>query len=158
MSTTDDNNSSGDPVEYKAPDITLLGADHIRAYRESNGEVGYLWNGVPTLLLTTTGRRSGEPRTSALIFGTDGDDFLVVASMGGAPMHPQWFLNVEADSNAEIQVKDRSLKVTARAASAAEKPRLWDIVRNVWPNYDVYQSRTDRDIPVVILTPVTENG
>ena len=77
-----------DEPGYQAPDITLVGEEHIRRYRETDGEVGYLWNGVPTLLLTTTGRRSGEPRTSALIFGRDGDDYLVVASMGGAPSTP----------------------------------------------------------------------
>ena len=152
--STDDANSP----QYKAPDITLLGADHIAAYRESNGEVGYLWNGVPTLLLTTTGRRSGEQRTSALIFGTDGDDFLVVASMGGAPSHPQWYLNLQANPQAEIQVKADVIAVVARTASASEKPRLWDIVRGVWPNYDVYQSRTDRDIPVVVLSPAKTDG
>ena len=139
--------------KYTAPDITLLGEDHVKAYRESDGEVGYLWNGVPTLLLTVVGRRTGEPRTTPLIFATDGDDHLVVASMGGAPMHPQWYRNLVANPRAEIQVKADRLQVVARTASPAEKPRLWDIVRGVWPNYDVYQSRTDRDIPVVVLSP-----
>lgn len=139
--------------EYQAPDLNLLGESHIRAYRESNGEVGYLWNGVPTLLLTTTGRRSGQPRTSALIFGRDGDDYLVVASMGGAPAHPLWYENLLVDHRAEIQVQADHLTVQARTASADDKPRLWEIVRGVWPNYDVYQSRTARDIPVVILSP-----
>ncbi|HEY3995763.1 MAG TPA: nitroreductase family deazaflavin-dependent oxidoreductase [Mycobacterium sp.] len=131
----------------------LLGDDHIRAYRESDGEVGYIWNGVPTLLLTATGRRTGRKLTSPLIFARDGDDYLVVASMGGAPKHPLWYLNLQANPEAEIQVKAETLSVVARTASAAEKPRLWKIVTEVWPNYDVYQSRTDRDIPVVILRP-----
>ena len=139
--------------DYKAPDLTLLGEDHIRAYRETDGEVGYEWNGAPTLLLTTTGRRSGEPRTSPLIFGRDGDDYLIVASVGGMPKHPAWYLNLRADPNASIQVKADHLDVVARAASPDEKPRLWQIVNEVWPNYDVYQSRTDRDIPVVVLSP-----
>jgi deazaflavin-dependent oxidoreductase (nitroreductase family) len=138
---------------YQAPDISLLGEEHIRRYRETGGEVGYLWNGVPTLLLTTTGRRSGEPRTSALIFGRDGDDYLVVASMGGAPQHPSWYLNITANPDAQIQVKADHLAVIARTASDDEKPRLWQIVTEVWPNYDVYQSRTDRTIPVVVLSP-----
>ncbi len=141
--------------DHVQPDLTLLGPSHIKAYRETGGEVGYLWNGVPSLLLTVTGRKSGEPRTSALIFAQDGDDYLVVASMGGAPMHPQWFLNIQTNADAEIQVKDQIFPVVARAATADEKPRLWDIVTNVWPNYDVYQSRTERDIPVVILSPAT---
>jgi deazaflavin-dependent oxidoreductase (nitroreductase family) len=138
---------------YTAPDITLLGEEHIRRYRETNGDVGYLWNGVPTLLLTTTGRRSGEERTSALIFGRDGDDYLVVASMGGAPNHPAWYLNLSANPDARIQVKADHIPVVARTASDDEKPRLWQIVNEVWPNYDVYQTRTDRAIPVVVLSP-----
>ena len=138
---------------YTAPDLALVGADHVAAYRESGGEVGYIWNGVPTLLLSVTGRRSGRSHTSALIFGRDGDDYLVVASMGGAPRHPNWYLNLQADPVATIQVRDRQLTVTARTASAAEKPRLWAIMTGVWPNYDVYQARTDRDIPVVVLSP-----
>lgn len=138
---------------YTQPDLLLLGDDHVRAYRESGGEVGYLWNGVPTLLLTATGRRTGRKLTSPLIFARDGDDYLIVASMGGAPRHPNWFLNLQAKPEAEIQVKAETLPVVARAASATEKPRLWKIVTDVWPNYDVYQSRTDRDIPVVVLSP-----
>jgi deazaflavin-dependent oxidoreductase (nitroreductase family) len=140
-------------AEYKQPDLLLLGDDHIRAYRESDGEVGYIWNGVPTLLLTATGRRTGRKLTSPLIFARDGDDYLVVASMGGAPKHPLWYLNLQANPEADIHVKAETLSVVARTASAAEKPRLWKIVTEVWPNYDVYQSRTDRDIPVVILRP-----
>jgi deazaflavin-dependent oxidoreductase (nitroreductase family) len=138
---------------YTPPDITLVGDDHIRAYRESNGEVGYLWNGVPTLLLTTTGRTSGQPRTSALIFGSDGEDRLVIASYGGAPQHPAWYLNLLAEPQAEIQVKAEHLPVVGRTAGLEEKPRLWQIMCDQWPNYDVYQTRTDREIPLVILSP-----
>lgn len=138
---------------YTPPDLLLVGEDHVRAYRETGGETGYLWNGVPTLLLTVTGRRTGRSLTSALIFGRDGDDYLVVASMGGATRHPSWYLNLQADPAATIQVRADELAVVARTASAEEKPRLWKIMTGVWPNYDVYQSRTDRDIPVVVLTP-----
>ena len=141
-----------DPT-YRAPDLVLVGESHIKAYRESNGEIGYLWNGVPTLLLTVRGRTTGEPRTSALIFGRDGDNYLVVASMGGAPKHPLWYRNLLAEPRAEIQVKGEHIAVVARTASPADKPRLWKIMTDVWPNYDVYQSRTDRDIPVVVLSP-----
>ena len=139
--------------EYTQPDITLLGEDHVRAYRESGGEAGYIWNGVPTLLLTVTGRRTGRALTSPLIFARDGDDYLVVASMGGAPKHPMWYLNLQANPQAKIQVRADEMAVTARTATVDEKARLWQIVTEVWPNYDVYQSRTDRDIPVVVLTP-----
>ncbi len=138
---------------YKAPDLTLLGDEHVRRYRETGGEVGYLWNGVPTLLLTTTGRRSGQARTNALIFGRDGDDYLVVASYGGAPRHPAWYLNLTAHPEAEIQVRDQRLPVVARTGPDDEKPRLWRTMTELWPNYDVYESRTDRAIPVVVLSP-----
>jgi len=138
---------------YTAPDITLVGDDHVKAYRETNGEQGYLWNGATSLLLTTTGRKSGEPRTSALIYAQDGADYLVVASMGGAPQHPSWYLNLTANPEAEVQVKADHVPVTARTASDDEKPRLWKIVTEQWPNYDVYQTRTDRVIPLVVLSP-----
>lgn len=138
---------------HENPDYSLLNENHVEAYRESDGEVGYLWNGAPTLLLTTTGRRSGEPRVAPLIFGRDGDDYLIVASVGGMPKHPAWYLNLQADPSAHIQVKGDHFDVVARTASDDEKPRLWQIVNEVWPNYDVYQARTDRQIPVVILSP-----
>jgi deazaflavin-dependent oxidoreductase (nitroreductase family) len=138
---------------YTQPDLTLIGESHIEAYRETNGETGYIWNGAPTLLLTTTGRKTGEPRTSAMIFGRDGDDYLVIASTGGSPKHPSWYLNLVADPKAEIQVKAEHIRVTARTASDEEKPRLWKLMTDIWPNFDVYQTRTDRVIPLVVLTP-----
>ena len=141
-------------ANYVPTDLTLLGEDHVRAYRETGGDVGYIWNGVPTLLLTTRGRRTGTSRTTPLIFGRDGDGYLVVASMGGAPRHPSWYLNLEAHPEAEIEVRVRHLHVVAHTASDTEKPRLWKIMTDLWPNYDVYQARTDRVIPVVALTPV----
>jgi deazaflavin-dependent oxidoreductase (nitroreductase family) len=139
---------------YKAPDTSLLGEEHIRRYRETDGEVGYLWNDAPSLLLTTVGRRSGRPRTSALIFARDGEDYLVVASQGGAPTHPNWYFNLTANPEVEVQVKGDRFRATARSATDAEKARLWKIVTETWPNYDVYQTRTERPIPVVILSPV----
>ncbi|MGY1774198.1 nitroreductase family deazaflavin-dependent oxidoreductase [Blastococcus sp. SYSU D00813] len=138
---------------YQQIDGTLLNAEHVQRYRETDGEVGYIWNGVPILLLTTTGRKSGEPRTTPLIFARDGDDYLVVASQGGAPTHPNWYLNLLQDPRAEIQVRAEHIPVTGRTATDEERPRLWDVVRGPWPNYDVYQERTDRVIPVVVLTP-----
>ncbi len=138
---------------YTAPDLGLVGPEHVRRYQETNGEAGYIWNGVPTLLLTTTGRRTGEARTTPLIFGRDGDDYLVVASMGGAPTHPNWYRNLVAQPSADIQVRADHVSVTARTAEDVEKPRLWKIMTDAWPNYDVYQSRTDRVIPLVVLTP-----
>ncbi len=140
-------------AQYQQPDLSLVGPEHVRRYQETKGEEGYLWNGVPTLLLTTTGRRSGQPRTNALIFGRDRDDYIVVASMGGAPSHPSWYLNLLDHPEAEIQVQAEHRQVTARTAGEEEKPRLWKVMTDSWPNYDAYQSRTDRVIPVVVLTP-----
>lgn len=140
-------------TNYQRPDLGLLGVEHTRRYQETDGEVGYIWNGVPTLLLTTTGRKTGQRRTTPLIFARDGEDYLIVASLGGAPKHPQWYLNLQADPKATIQVRAEHIDVIARTANAEEKPRLWGVVTGVWPNYDVYQSRTDRSIPVVVLTP-----
>ena len=142
-------------AEYKPTDISLLGPEHVKRYQETDGEVGYIWNDATTLLLTHTGRKSGEPRTTPLIYAQDGDDLLIVASMGGAPMHPQWYLNLEADPKAHVQIKGDHLDVTARTATDDEKPRLWSIVTAQWPNYDAYQERTDRVIPLVVLTPVS---
>ena len=139
---------------HENPDYSLLGEDHVRRYQETDGEIGYWWNGAPTLLLTTTGRRSGEARTTPLIFGRDGDDYLVVASVGGMPTHPAWYLNLVDDPSARIQVRGEHIDVVARTAQADEKPRLWRVVNDVWPNYDTYQERTDRVIPVVVLSPV----
>ena len=138
---------------YRQPDFTLLGEEHVRRYQETDGEVGYIWNGVPILLLTTTGRRSGTSRTTPLIHGRDGADYLVVASMGGAPRHPYWYENLRAEPSARIQVLAEHIDVTARTASDVEKPRLWKVMSDQWPNYDVYQTRTERAIPVVVLSP-----
>jgi deazaflavin-dependent oxidoreductase (nitroreductase family) len=138
---------------HENPDYSLLGDDHVRQYQETDGETGYWWNGAPTLLLTTTGRRSGEARTTPLIFGRDGDDHVIVASVGGGPDHPAWYLNLRDDPNAHIQVKGEHLDVVARTAGENEKPRLWKLMNDVWPNYDRYQERTDRVIPVVVLSP-----
>jgi deazaflavin-dependent oxidoreductase (nitroreductase family) len=138
---------------YQAPDLLLLGEEHVRRYQETDGEVGYIWNGVPIVLLTTTGRKSGQPRTTPLIHARDGDDYLVVASMGGAPQHPNWYMNLVADSSAQIQDRSAHIDVLARTAGEDEKARLWKIASELWPNYDVYQSRTERVIPVVVLSP-----
>jgi deazaflavin-dependent oxidoreductase (nitroreductase family) len=138
--------------KYITPDMTYLGESHIQVYRETDGETGYLWNGVPSLLLTTTGRKSGLERTSPLIFTYHRDDFLVVASQGGAPVHPNWYFNLLGNPKANVQIKAEKFDVIARTATDEEKPELWEAVTTNWPNYDLYQSRTDRPIPVVILS------
>ncbi|MBQ0895919.1 nitroreductase family deazaflavin-dependent oxidoreductase [Micromonospora sp. U56] len=130
-------------------------ADHIRRYVETGGEQGHEWRpGVFTLLLTTRGRRSGKLRRTALIYGRDGDDYLVVASQGGAPQHPAWYLNLLADPEAEVQVGAETFAVRTRTAGPEEKPRMWRTMVDIWPAYDDYQTRTDREIPVVVLERV----
>ena len=126
-------------------------ADHARRYIETNGEDGHIWRGVPTLLLTTTGQRTGQPYTTPLIYGTDGDRYLVVASRGGAPQHPQWYRNLLAHPDVAVQVQAERFRARARTASPEEKPALWQRMASIWPAYDEYHARTSRDIPVVIL-------
>lgn len=138
---------------YTPPDVSLIGNEHVRRYRETSGEVGHLWNGATILLLTTIGRKSGEPRTSALIFAYDGDDMLLIASQGGAPTHPAWYHNLTANPQVEVQVKDKKMTATARTAVGTEKERLWKVMTAQWPNYDVYTTRTTRDIPLVVISP-----
>jgi deazaflavin-dependent oxidoreductase (nitroreductase family) len=118
---------------------------------ETDGAEGHEWRGTTVLILTTTGRRSGEQRSTPLIYQPHGDDYIVVASKGGAPDHPAWYLNLEADSEATVQVLGDRFKATARTASPDEKPELWKLMTGTWPAYDDYQSNTSRDIPVVVL-------
>jgi deazaflavin-dependent oxidoreductase (nitroreductase family) len=130
----------------------LFGAEHVRAYRETNGAQGYQWRGTTILLLTTTGRASGQERTTPLIHRTDGNDrWVVVASKGGAPDHPDWYKNLEANPEVTIQVKDERIPVRARTAQGDERQRLWKLMTDVWPPYDDYQEKTERQIPVVVL-------
>jgi deazaflavin-dependent oxidoreductase (nitroreductase family) len=133
-------------------DDELFGAEHVRVYQRTGGARGYHWRGTTILLLTTTGRNSGEPRTMPLIHRTDGDRWVVVASKGGAPQHPDWYLNLQADPQAEIQVMADVIPVVATTAEGEERSRLWSLMKEVWPAYDEYQVKTDREIPVVVLT------
>ena len=125
--------------------------DHIREYVESGGERGHRWKGTDTLLLTTRGRKSGDLRRTALIYGEDGDRYVVVASYGGRPHHPAWYLNIEADQNVTLQVKDETFQATARTATPEERERLWGTMAAIWPAYDEYQAKTDREIPIVVI-------
>jgi deazaflavin-dependent oxidoreductase (nitroreductase family) len=134
-------------------DEDLFGQEHVRVYRETDGERGYDWKrGTNILLLTTKGRRSGEEHTTPLIHRTDDDRWVVVGSQGGAPSDPGWVKNIEADPDAvEIQVKGDRIPVHASVAEGEERDRLWKRMNEVWPDYDRYQERTDREIPVVVL-------
>ncbi len=132
-------------------DDELFGAEHVRVYRETGGARGYRWRGTTILLLSTTGRRSGEPRTTPLIHRVDGDAWVIVASKGGAPDHPAWYENLQANPEAEIQVRDEVIPVRARDAEGEERTRLWTRMTEDWPAYDDYQGKTEREIPVVVL-------
>ena len=130
----------------------LFGQEHVDRYRATGGEEGHEWQGTQTLLLTTKGRKSGEPRTSPLIYAPHGDDaYTVVASKGGWPAPPAWYLNLSEEPEVEVQVKDDVFKARARTATAEEKPEMWKTMASEWPAYDEYQSNTDREIPVVVL-------
>jgi deazaflavin-dependent oxidoreductase (nitroreductase family) len=129
----------------------LFGQEHVKRYRETDGEEGHDWQGTQTLILTTTGRKSGEERPTPLIYGRSGDDYLVVASKGGADEPPAWYLNLEAQPEVDVQVKGDRFKAHARTATADEKPELWKTMSSEWPAYDEYQQKTDREIPVVVL-------
>jgi len=140
--------------EYTAPDLSLFGEEHVRRYQETNGEIGYEWNGVPILLLTTTGRKTGESRTAPLIFGRDGERYIVVASKGGMPEHPLWYRNLVEHPTVKVQIKDEHFTARARTAEGDERERDWDLMAAQWPNYNVYTQRTTRVIPVVVLERV----
>jgi proline iminopeptidase len=130
----------------------LFGDEHVRRYRETGGEVGHEWReGSTILLLTTKGRKSGEPRTTPLIYAQDGDRYVIVASKGGAPEHPGWYRNIEKDPGVELQVKDDVFTAHARTAEGEERERLWRKANEVWSHYDEYATKTDREIPVVVL-------
>jgi deazaflavin-dependent oxidoreductase (nitroreductase family) len=129
----------------------LFGQEHVERYRATDGEEGHDWQGTQTLILTTKGRRSGEQRSTPLIYGKSGDDYLIVASKGGADEPPAWYLNLEADPEVEVQVKGDVFKARARDATPDEKPEMWKTMVAEWPQYDEYQEKTDREIPVVVL-------
>jgi deazaflavin-dependent oxidoreductase (nitroreductase family) len=126
-------------------------ADHVRQYVETDGADGHLWRGVPTLLLTTHGRKSGKRRRTALIYGKDGDNYVVVASRGGNPKHPAWYLNLSENPTVDVQVSADKFSALAHTANPQEKARLWPLMASIWPSYNDYQAKTDRQIPVVVL-------
>ena len=131
----------------------LLGV-HQKLYEKTDGRIGASIGGRPMLLLRTVGARTGTPRTAALLYVTDGDDYAVVASKGGDPRHPGWYHNLLAQPDAEIQIGRRRIPVRARVAAGAERERLWAEADRVnKEQYTEYQSRTDREIPVVVLSP-----
>ena len=146
-------------VDPARPDWT---ADHMRRYLATNGEDGFYVDFrrvggpelTPTLILTTTGRRSGKPQTLPLIFGQSGKNYVIIASKGGAPEHPAWYLNLLANPEVGLQIKGDRLRARARVAVGEERSRLWNSMAEIYPPYDRYQKRTVREIPVVVLEPI----
>lgn len=135
--------------------------NHLARYLATDGAEGYLWDAslgggkgmVPTLLLTTTGRKSGNALTLPLIFGRSGPNYVVVASKGGAPAHPAWYLNLQADPKVRVQVKADKFTALAHTADASERAVLWPLMVGIYAPYEQYQAKTDRQIPIVVLTP-----
>jgi deazaflavin-dependent oxidoreductase (nitroreductase family) len=146
----------------KVPELPAWIRDHVARYLATGGEDGYLWDAslgggkglVPTLLLTTIGRKSGRELTLPLIFGRSGADVVVVASKGGAPTHPAWYLNLEANPEVKVQVKAEKFAARAHPANATERAALWPMMVEIYAPYTQYQTKTDRQIPIVVLTPV----
>lgn len=138
----------------------LFGKEHVERYLATDGAEGYDWrDGTTILILTTTGRRSGQEHSTPLIFREHGDDYLVVASKGGADQPPAWYLNLTAEPTVRVQIKGDRFTAIARDAGPEEKLELWRAMAEVWPAYDDYQARTERDIPVVVLSrAASDNG
>ncbi|MEV0595624.1 nitroreductase family deazaflavin-dependent oxidoreductase [Nonomuraea cavernae] len=132
----------------------LYGEEHVQRYQQTDGREGHDWNNTTVLLLTTKGRNSGRPYTTPLIYQRHGDDHVVVASKGGDPDHPQWYKNLLADPEVEVQVKGEKFRARAHTAGPEERPELWRLMNGTWPDYDGYQQKTDREIPVVVLETV----
>jgi deazaflavin-dependent oxidoreductase (nitroreductase family) len=132
--------------------MPLFGKEHIERYQATDGAEGYDWqNGTTILLLHTTGRTSGREYVHPLIYREYDGNYLIVASKGGAPEPPDWYLNLEANPHVRVQIKGDVFDAKARTATAEEKPAMWRHMTEVWPDYDEYQKKTDREIPVVVL-------
>ena len=129
----------------------LFGQEHVDRYLETDGEEGHAWQGTTALILTTKGRRSGEERSTPLIYQEHDGNYLVVASKGGADEPPAWYRNLEEDPSVTVQVKGDRFAARARTAGAEEKPDMWRTMTAAWPAYDEYQEKTEREIPVVVL-------
>jgi F420H(2)-dependent quinone reductase len=142
-----------DPTSVSPRIWKLITSANVAAYRLTGGRLGSRVRGVPVLLLEHVGRRSGERRTAPLMYLEDDDDLVIVASKGGAPAHPAWWLNLKANPRTTVQVGSAKRAVTAREAAPDEKSALWPRLVELYPDYEDYQRRTDRAIPVVILEP-----
>ena len=133
--------------------LSVLGSIHTAFYRLTGGRFGGSMNKAPVLLLTTKGRKTGKVRTTPLLYGRDGANLVLVASVGGADHNPAWFYNLQGHK-AEVQIGRAKQKVKARVAEGEERERLWAQMVGIWPAYAEYQQKTARRIPVVVLEPV----
>jgi proline iminopeptidase len=130
----------------------LFGEEHVRRYQETNGEEGHDWReGSTVLLLTTKGRKTGNESTTPLIYGMDGGNPVIVASKGGTPENPGWYMNLVKNPEVGVQIRGDKFQAQARTAEPDERERLWKTMTAIWPHYDEYQEQTDRVIPVVVL-------
>lgn len=137
----------------KSKAVELFWRAHLRLYRWTGGRVGGRLQGMPVLLLTAVGRKSGDRRTTPLTYLAEGDAYVVIASYLGEPRHPAWFLNLQAQPDVEVQVRGERRRVHAREAAGAERERLWSAAVATNPDYAEYQTRTERRIPIVVLDP-----
>ena len=137
-----------------AEGVPLFGKEHVERYRATDGAEGHEWQGTTTLILTTVGRKSGEQHDTPLIYQWHGPAPVIVASKGGYPHHPAWYLNLRANPEVDVQVLGDRFHARARTAAGEERAELWQLMTAAWPAYDSYQQRTDREIPVVVLERV----
>jgi deazaflavin-dependent oxidoreductase (nitroreductase family) len=131
---------------------------HAGVYRATGGKLFGRMGKSPILLLNTVGRKSGKKRTSPLLYVMDGEDFVIIASKGGASAHPAWYLNLMANPEATVEIEGREVRVRAEEAVSEEKSRLWQKMVEMYPAYDAYQEKTEREIPLLVLRPVERGG
>lgn len=143
-----------DTISLRREAIRWFGRAHQLAYEASDGRWGAKLNGLPMLLLHSVGRKSGEPRTTPLVYLPHGDEFVIVASFYGSPSHPAWYRNLQARPKCELRAGRRRLRAVARTADPEERARLWPLLLELYPGYAEYQRRTEREIPVVVLSPL----
>lgn len=148
---TDTSNTNNNTSTDNPENILGFMQDHIRRYLATDGEDGHLMNGLPCLVLTTTGKKSGEQRQAAVIYGKHGASHVIIASKGGSDTPPAWFVNLAAAGRGHIQVLAEKMDVTMRVAEGAEREQLWDMMAKIFPAYIEYQQKTARQIPVVVL-------
>ena len=130
--------------------------EQVRVYEATDGTERWDMRGVPVVILSTRGRHSGAIRKMPLMRVTDGEKYAIIASLGGAPKHPVWYLNLQADPVVSLQDRAVKRRYRAHTATGKEREEWWDRAVSVWPDYAVYQTKTDRQIPVVILEPLPD--